>query len=129
MVKYVRCGIDIEDTGINRMPLYQCREAIDKFNRDAKEYPHWVIKTSKWYDPEGLNIPDKDFDIQFAGTLQECKDKLRKIKDEAMLDGDWQVVDNEGTDFVTIYYPHAISKATFTIIKNPHKPLPEGFSL
>lgn len=109
-------GIDVKSTGKTRMPLYMARDAIKKFNEDAKAYPYWVIKTDRWYDPEGLNIPNKDYAIEYAGTYDECNDKLSQLRNS--VDNDWICLDKTGKDFVTLYYPHAIAKSTFSIIKN-----------
>ena len=111
-------GIDIESTGIRRMPLYAAIKANKKFNQEAKKYPYWVIETSKWYDPEGLNIENNDFKIQFAGDYNECADWLSKLIGEAKADTDTYVIEEEGKDFVKLYYPHAISKTMFSIKKN-----------
>ena len=110
-------GIDISSTGVSRLPLYAVKGEIAKFNKEAEKFPYWVIKTSKWYDPEGLNISDKDYKIQFAGTKEECFRKLSEIKDKAKLDSD-NDIEKEGDNFVTVYYPRAISKATFTVVPN-----------
>ena len=111
-------GVDIESTGVNRMPLFAAKDAVDKFNQEAKKYPYWVIKTSKWYDPEGLNIENDNFNIQFAGEYNECVDWLSKLIDKAKADTDTYEIEEEGKDFVKLYYPHAISKAMFSIKKN-----------
>lgn len=112
-------GIDIESTGVRRMPLYMAREAVDKFNEDAKNYPFWVIKTSRWYDPEGLgDVGNSNFTIEYAGTEAECKNKIKQIIAEAERDKDYQNIEESGEDFVKIYYPRAIAKAMFSIKKN-----------
>lgn len=119
--EHINEGIDVESTGKSRMPLYKAIGAVQKFNEDAKAYPYWVIKSSKWYDPEGLDIQNKDYNIEYAGTEQECKDKISQIIDKANNNkyGDMVIEDYSDT-FVKIYYPHAISKAVFSVIKNPH---------
>lgn len=111
-------GIDIESTGVRRMPLYTARDVVNKFKQDAKKYPYWVIKTSKWYDPEGLDINNKDINIQFAGDYNECKDWIDRLIKEAKADKDTYVIEDYGDDYVKLYYPHAISKAVFSIQKN-----------
>lgn len=117
-------GISIESTGCTRMPLYACKDAIAKFNEDAKGYPFWVVKFSKSYDPEGLNIQDKDGKIQYAGTEQEClnwiQNKIRAVEKEQekpfyLRD---MCIETKTRDAVCIYYPHAISKATFLVLYN-----------
>lgn len=37
-----------------------------------------IIKTEKWYDPEGLNIPLPDAAF-FEGTLDECFNKIAEL--------------------------------------------------
>lgn len=111
-------GIDIKDTGVTRMPLYAARPFIEQFNKDAQNYPCWIIKTSKWYDPEGLSIDIRDYTIQYAGTVEECKRKLQEIIDGAKNDNDYQHIEEQTDESVRIYYPRAIAKATFSILYN-----------
>ena len=82
-----------------------------------------VIKTSDWYDPEGLNIPD-DGKVVFSGTLDECSDwltdkywnaKTQKETAKHRWDIDEIVEDYKPHNSLVIYYPHAIAKAYFTI--------------
>ena len=111
-------SIDVESTDIRMLPLQAAIKAKNKFNQEAKKYPYWVIETSRWYDPEGLNIENDKFNIQFAGDYNECADWLSKLIDKAKADTDTYEIEEEGKDFVKIYYPHAISKAMFSIKKN-----------
>lgn len=90
---------------------------FNKFQNDVKEYPYQIIKTSDWYDPEGLNIPSK-YTCIYVGTKEECDRKLNQIKQDAHNDVGWQDVEKESDTYVTIYYPHAIARATFKIVKN-----------
>lgn len=109
-------SIDIKNTNINKKPLYMAKKEIEEFKNEAKNFPYWIIKTSKWYDPEGLNIKDNNFNIQFAGNYNECRNKLKKIISDAKINNN--IIELTELNFVTIYYPNAISKATFTIVKN-----------
>jgi len=127
-------GIDIDrDTNIHRVPLYMAKDEIAEFDNKAKAYPYWVIETEKWYDPEGLNIPnDKKYNIRFAGTREECRDKLKQIEVDSQKHRDWKgrpenIIEDRGENFITIYYTRAIAKATFMIIKNPDESLKEDF--
>ena len=111
-------SIDVESAGIRMLPLQAAIKAKNKFNQEAKKYPYWVIETEKWYDPEGLNIENDKFNIKFAGDYNECADWLSKLINKAKADTDSCVIEEEGKDFVKIYYPHAIAKAMFSIKKN-----------
>ena len=111
-------SIDVESAGIRMLPIQAAIKAKNKFNQEAKKYPYWVVETEKWYDPEGLNIEDDKFNIQFAGEYNECIDWISNLINEAKADTDTYEIEEEGKDFVKIYYPHAISKAMFSIKKN-----------
>ena len=115
-------SIDYDTINPHNDPLYTVKDKISAFNKDAELYKYWIIKTSKWYDPEGISVPSK-YDIRFAADTEvECRNKLKRIKEEALLSSDrWNRVsiERETRDSITIYYPGAIAKATFTIIKNP----------
>lgn len=82
-----------------------------------------VIKTSDWYDPEGLDIPD-DGKVVFSGTFNECSDWLtnkywdaENQKETAKNQWDIRAVveDYKPHNSLAIYYPLAIAKAYFTI--------------
>ena len=118
---YFNEGIDIESTGIRMMPLGQAAIKVkNKFNQDAKAYPYWVVKTEKWYDPEGLDIDNKNINIQFAGDYDECKDWIDRLIKKAKADkGKGScVIEDYGDDYVKLYYPHAVAKSMFSIQEN-----------
>lgn len=82
-----------------------------------------IIKTSKWWDPEGLNIPNEGKSI-FTGSKSQCDrelkrmyDKIESAKKQARHSWDIREIVEEYTpgESLRVYYPHAIAKAFFTI--------------
>lgn len=41
-----------------------------------------VVKSSKWYDPEGLNIDSNDAQTLFVGTMDDCRSFLERKNKE-----------------------------------------------
>ena len=114
-------GIELDSIPVkdNLHTLSNLTARNNKFKEVAKEYPYWVVWTSKWYDPEGLDLDNADYtNVKFAGSYDECKDWLSKLVDKAEADKDYCEIEEVGDDFVKIYYPHAFSKDMFVIQKN-----------
>lgn len=104
-----------------------------------------VIKSSSWYDPEGLNIPSKN-KVLFTGDGKSCIDFLfktrekleseyadrkditvSKIKEQKILDHLEKIApfgyrqiwkEGPGNLHFEVYYMSAISKVYYTVIKN-----------
>ena len=104
-----------------------------------------VIKSSSWYDPEGLNIPSKN-KVLFAGDGKSCidflfktREKLEneyadrkdiivgKIEEQKILDHLEEIApgiyrqfwkEGPGNLYFKVYYASAISKVYYTVIKN-----------
>lgn len=95
---------------------------IREFNAEASKYPYFVIRTSKWYDPEGLDIKDNDYNIVFAGTYTECQEKIDRIYENTLRKNANELIhveDYEKGKYVKIYAERAIAKSLYSIIKNP----------
>lgn len=99
----------------------------DRFNADAQAEPYFIVELSSSYDPEGLYVNGgKDKKIVLAGTLEECQEYLDKIKAQAHATADREknsyrhsvYIEKEGDDFIQIYYPNAVARATYQLIKN-----------
>ena len=41
-----------------------------------------VVKSSKWYDPEGLNIDSNDAKTLFEGSMDDCRSFLNRKRKE-----------------------------------------------
>lgn len=95
------------------------KQLVKEFNEKVKDFPYWVIETSEWWDPEGLNIPNDKYNIWFGGSEKECKTWLKNKYQKSLNDKEYCDVEKyEDGKSLTIYYPHAIAKATYTITKN-----------
>lgn len=95
---------------------------IQDFKTEANKYPYFVIRTSKWYDPEGLDIKDNDYNIVFAGTYAECQEKIDRIYENTLRKNANELIhveDYEKGKYVKIYAERAIAKSLYSIIKNP----------
>ena len=111
-------AIDLKNTVNTSAPRFSWRDKYEKFKRDALQYDYCVVKSSNWYDPEGLDVPS-NAEIVFAGTKQECFGKLDQIVSEQCKVGHGQpVVEDRGDDYITIYYPSAVAKSTFKIVSS-----------
>ena len=83
-----------------------------------------IIKTSKWYDPEGLNIPNDDVDVLYQGNYTACLAQLKNMRDQKEKyfsdrdDIDVSPIQNdEEYEYFVIYYISAIAKTYFSIVK------------
>lgn len=93
-------------------------ELHKKFQDDAKKEEYWIVKEDSWYDPEDLSSITNS--ITFAGSKEDCENTLKQIKNDAHNDKNVNI-ENEGNDFIEIYYPNNISRVTYRLIKNNNK--------
>ena len=98
---------------------YARKLLVKEFRDKVKELPYWVIKTSEWWDPEGLNIPNDKYSIWFGGSEEECKSWLKDKYQKSLDDKEYCDVEKyEDGKYLTVYYPHAVARATYTVTKN-----------
>ena len=113
-------GIEVDDFPVEGgiWSFSNLKARNNRFKNEASKYPYWVIKTSKWYDPEGLNLENNDYQIAFAGDYDECTGWIANLILKAKKDPDTYVIEEVSEDSVKIYYPHAIAKEMYTVKKN-----------
>lgn len=107
-------------------PYSDNSKLYNQFQNDAKKFPSYLASTNKAYDPEGLNIEDNDEHIIFAGEPYECLDQLESIKTDAIntikkeKDSPYKsiYIQDEGKNYISLYYPRAISKVTYYVVNN-----------
>lgn len=93
-----------------------------------------IVKTNRWYDPEGLDIDDDRVEVVFEGTRKECDDKLvelyKELKAEFADRKDIDVslmperkrnpetgeISSLGKDYIEVYYLSAIAKEYYRIV-------------
>lgn len=90
---------------------------------DAESYD--VIKTRKWYDPEGLDIPNPDARVLFTGdydsAVKYLKNKHSLLQQEYADRKDIDVDDikqgkTPNSDWFEVYFESAISKNYYSIV-------------
>lgn len=106
---------------LEQQMLMQRWEEKQRLKKEDKN-PYWLIETQRWYDPEGLDNPN-DYDIEYSGTEDECRKKLQSIKDNAIAknrDYSRIIIEKETKNSITIYYQSAMSRSTYSVVKNPN---------
>ena len=92
------------------------------------ENEYCLIATEKSWDSEAIDF--EDVEIVACGSYEEVKQELIRVKRRTRdyysdfvkrstnpFDRPDMKIESEGEDFVTIYYPLAIAKTTYKIVK------------
>lgn len=88
-----------------------------------------LVELEKYWDSEAINFEDRD--ILVSGTYEEVfKEFSRRKKQVEDYHRNFKItntnpfnrpdmfIEREGKDYFTVYYPHAIAKSTYKIVKN-----------
>lgn len=74
-----------------------------------------VVKFDKWYDPEGLDIPD-NYRVVAEGDFEFCHDWLEDMHYD-MKESKYSDVQSYDGDTLQLYYPYSQKRVTYKIIR------------
>ncbi len=111
-------SIDLNTTPVE-LEVYMTAEQYKQLNHLEVDTPdielHQIVKTDKWWDPEGLDIPNDSKQVIFEGSLNKCGKWLGAKYSNAKQDRDIAVRSYTPNEYLELYYFNSQSKECYTI--------------
>ena len=90
---------------------------MKRYIKGSVDQRYKVIKTSKWWDPEGLQAPHDPGRVQFQGSHDDCAEWLADMCWDSK-HSEYAIVEEYVVgSYLQIYYPYAIARAQYTIVQ------------
>ena len=109
------CLVDLSSPGLV-FEVYMTAEEYKTLNSNPTSVLHKIVETSKWWDPEGLDIPEDAGRVCMQGTMSQCAKWLADKCNEAKQDDFISVREYTPGKTLQLYYFNSQSKVNYVLV-------------